>query len=715
MAAPDGEERVLMTAQHIVRSLGTTDTMTDDMLQILSKFDHRFSSMNDMNKKQESTSSQDSDYYEAAAAAAESQQLQNHSRRPSSSNVSRNNTTTGSAKLRESRLDAAEDVVVRWDMGYSEQAKQQMIFECPEEEAAAYLEAVDEVQYMLDSLFLQNREPETQARAQNLLQLAMERLQEEFRHLLLENSRSVDPDWLFDSLAAAEAAGSSSFQHSLDDHDDAIAAEESSGDDNADEDVAPVATPAALVQQTTTTVVDLVHPDVVLDLGNIAQRMIAAKYQNECCQLYVNSRKTVLEESLYGLGVEKLSIDEVQKMPWETLEDKIKKWIQAMKVGVKVLFASEKLLCDQVFPTPIAETCFSDISKGAMMQLLSFGEAIAISRRSPEKLFKVLDMYETLRDLVREIKSIFCGVSGASVKSEASGILMRLGEAARGTFAEFENAIQRDGLRTPVPGGGVHPLTRYVMNYIVLLCEYKDTLEQLFGEKKKDGSNLLDSGNGETDLLGDDGRHEGEKMSRLAVQINWLTHVLLNNLDGKSKIYKDPALTYLFLMNNVHYIVQKVKSSCVIALIGDDWVKKQTGIVRQFATSYQRAAWIKVLSFLKDEGIHSSGSFSSGVSRVVLKDRFKNFNAAFEEAHKAQSTWVVFDPQLRDELRISIADKLLPAYRAFVGRYGNFLETGRHPDKYIKFSAEDLESAIGDFFEGSSGSLTLRRRSFAAQ
>jgi exocyst complex protein 7 len=348
MAAPDGEERVLMTAQHIVRSLGTTDTMTDDMLQILSKFDHRFSSMNDMNKKQESTSSQDSDYYEAAAAAAESQQLQNHSRRPSSSNVSRNNTTTGSAKLRESRLDAAEDVVVRWDMGYSEQAKQQMIFECPEEEAAAYLEAVDEVQYMLDSLFLQNREPETQARAQNLLQLAMERLQEEFRHLLLENSRSVDPDWLFDSLAAAEAAGSSSFQHSFDDHDDAIAAEESSGDDNADEDVAPVATPAALVQQTTTTVVDLVHPDVVLDLGNIAQRMIAAKYQNECCQLYVNSRKTVLEESLYGLGVEKLSIDEVQKMPWETLEDKIKKWIQAMKVGVKVLFASEKLLCDQV-------------------------------------------------------------------------------------------------------------------------------------------------------------------------------------------------------------------------------------------------------------------------------------------------------------------------------------------------------------------------------
>jgi exocyst complex protein 7 len=31
------------------------------------------------------------------------------------------------------------------------------------------------------------------------------------------------------------------------------------------------------------------------------------------------------------------------------------------------------------------------------------------------------------------------------------------------------------------------------------------------------------------------------------------------NLDGKSKQYKDPALTHLFLMNNIHYIVRSVR------------------------------------------------------------------------------------------------------------------------------------------------------------
>jgi hypothetical protein len=54
----DGEEQVLIIAQRIVRSLGTTDTaMTDDMLQILSNFDHRFSNMNDKPKKLEFSTS----------------------------------------------------------------------------------------------------------------------------------------------------------------------------------------------------------------------------------------------------------------------------------------------------------------------------------------------------------------------------------------------------------------------------------------------------------------------------------------------------------------------------------------------------------------------------------------------------------------------------------------------------------------------------------
>jgi hypothetical protein len=136
--ATDGKEQVLITAQQIVGSLGTTNTtMTNDMLQILSNFDHRFSSMNDKPKKLEFNTS-----HEVGTTTID-EDLQSKRSRPSSRGA-------GSSKMIESHFDHAEDVVVRWHLGYSKRAKQQRMFECPEEEASTYLEAVDKVQNLLD-------------------------------------------------------------------------------------------------------------------------------------------------------------------------------------------------------------------------------------------------------------------------------------------------------------------------------------------------------------------------------------------------------------------------------------------------------------------------------------------------------------------------------------------------------------------------------------
>ncbi|KAJ7298704.1 hypothetical protein O6H91_Y478400 [Diphasiastrum complanatum] len=435
--------------------------------------------------------------------------------------------------------------------------------------------------------------------------------------------------------------------------------------------------------------------------------MVLSGYKRECYQVYGSVRKAALEGSLQGLGVEKLSIDEVQKMTREVLEGRIKEWIQAVKVGLKVLFASERQLCEVVFQDldVVGDTLFADVARGSMMQLLNFGEAIAISQRSPERLFKILDMYETLRDLLPETCIIFSGEAFAGVRDKALEVVLRLGEAARGTFVEFENAIYRDASKIPVPGGAIHPLTKYVMNYIRFLFDYEDTFKQLFGDMKEypklPGDDKIIMAN----HIGEDERaSEQDNLSPLAEKTISITTVLQTNLDGKSKLYKNPALTYLFLMNNLHYIVQKVKDSEVQALIGDDWVRKHSSLVRQHATNYQRSAWKKVLACLRDEGIRVSGSFSSGVSKVVLKERFKTFNASFEEVYKAQSNWLVPDSRLRLELQISVAEKVLRAYSSFVGRYGNILESEKHPQKYIKYAPEDLEAYLNDLFQGPPGS-----------
>lgn len=47
--------------------------------------------------------------------------------------------------------------------------------------------------------------------------------------------------------------------------------------------------------------------------------------------------------------------------------------------------------------------------------------------------------------------------------------------------------------------------------------------------------------------------------AQLASVTTRIMQALQNNLDGKSKQYKDPGLTQLFLMNNIHYIVRSVR------------------------------------------------------------------------------------------------------------------------------------------------------------
>lgn len=57
------------------------------------------------------------------------------------------------------------------------------------------------------------------------------------------------------------------------------------------------------------------------------------------------------------------------------------------------------------------------------------------------------------------------------------------------------------------------------------------------------------------------------------------------------------------------------------------------------------------------------------VAVVSAVARFKSFNAQFEELLQRQSQWTVHD-DLRESLRLMIAELVLPAYRSFTKRFG---------------------------------------------
>ncbi|GAU16954.1 hypothetical protein TSUD_37120 [Trifolium subterraneum] len=363
------------------------------------------------------------------------------------------------------------------------------------------------------------------------------------------------------------------------------------------------------------------------------------------------------------------------------------------------LLTMYRKVCDQIFEgfDSLAEQCFAEVTTNSVSMLLSFGEAIAKSKRSPEKLFVLLDMYEIMQELHSEIETLFKGKACAAIRDAAMALTKRLAQTAQETFGDFEEAVEKDATKTAVTDGTVHPLTSYVINYVKFLFDYRSTLKQLFQEFEG-----------------------GTDSSQLATVTMRIMQALQINLDGKSKQYKDPALTHLFLMNNIHYIVRSVRRSEAKDLLGDDWVQRHRRIVQQHANQYKRNAWAKILQCLSIQGLASSGGgssnaggdggagSSSGASRALVKERFKTFNVMFEELHQKQSQWTVPDSELRESLRLAVAEVLMPAYRSFVKRFGPLVESGKNPQKYIKYTAEDLDRMLGEFFEGKNMNETKR-------
>nr|GEU75024.1 exocyst complex component EXO70A1-like [Tanacetum cinerariifolium] len=201
---------------------------------------------------------------------------------------------------------------------------------------------------------------------------------------------------------------------------------------------------------------------------------------------------------------------------------------------------------------------------------------------------------------------------------------------------------------------------------------------------------------------------ESDPDAQLAKVTTRIMQALQNNLDGKSKQYKDQALTQLFMMNNIHYIVRSVRRSEAKDMLGEDWVQIHRRVVQQYANQYKRISWSKILQYLTVHVVGNDETSTAGVSRENVKEIFKTFNTQFEELHQRQSQWSVPDSELRESLRLAVDEVLLPAYRSYGKRFGPMIEGGKNPSKYIRFTPEDLERMLAEFFEGKTASEQRR-------
>ncbi|XP_027167846.1 exocyst complex component EXO70A1-like [Coffea eugenioides] len=436
------------------------------------------------------------------------------------------------------------------------------------------------------------------------------------------------------------------------------------------------------------------------DVRSKAEKMDSEGCLGQFVAEYVSERKCFIKLRFQNLWDQNLQMGTAytQKLEWEVLEVKIMRWIRGARCSLRDILACEKRLSMYVFQglgnASTARSCFIEIVKDPVARLLDFPEALCSCRRSPERLRKMLLLHTSFSHLISDVKASF-GASEEEIRSiqaRADVILSRLGEVVRLTLVDFEAAILGDLDECPAPDGAIHRLTKYVMDYIIGLTDFQESLMELILSKPS-----VSSGDGLSSKLE---VAELERQTPLAAHLLWTIIVLLNNLERKSKSYRDPSLSNLFVMNNIHYIVQGIRKSRVLRQMAGCYLNKLTEIVREAMYGYLKASWDQVMYCLRSQGLRVvSWGCISWVSKNVPKDRLKKFNKLFAEIHFAQTMWTVPDLGLREGLQRSIRNRLIPTYESYLRNFGSHIMSGEgSSERCILYSVEELEDRVLELF-----------------
>ncbi|KAJ9564054.1 hypothetical protein OSB04_000020 [Centaurea solstitialis] len=359
-----------------------------------------------------------------------------------------------------------------------------MIWTYEPDEVKEYLKQVDGLRQLVERLESLNPSKDSEqhrllTKANGVLSTSIHRIEGLFKRTLVYNRYNFVPTRVRSS--EDDGVGRSSIVSFMDD----------SNDDDTERD--------GLRNEKNFYIMQLVDPEVIPDLKSIASIMSGTNYRRKCTDSFISVRKDALDDLLFILEIEKSSIEDVWKMKQAALSSKIKRWGKAMRIFLRIYLASEKFLCEQIFgqDESVSALYFSDTSKASILQFLNFAEAFAIGRHEPRKILTVLGMHDALANLTRDIESIYPQEDQSYLRFKIRDVLSSVRYNAGATFYEFTNVVRFHESNVVVPKGEIHPLTRYVMDYVTTLAGYKNSLNIIFNKHSErydqDSSSLLET------------------------------------------------------------------------------------------------------------------------------------------------------------------------------------------------------------------------------
>ncbi|KAE8057048.1 hypothetical protein FH972_013770 [Carpinus fangiana] len=388
--------------------------------------------------------------------------------------------------------------------------------------------------------------------------------------------------------------------------------------------------------------------------------------------------------------------EEIDEMEWESLETAISLWNQHLELALKTVLVSEKKLCNQVLGKImdglVWPECFVKIADKIMAVFFRFGEGVARSSKEPHKLFKLLDMFDSLQKLKPDFLETFDGEAGADICTrfrELTKLLVNSSTRQAKCFGEFGLQIEGNSDGFPPPqDGSVPKVVRYSINFFKNLAadNYRAPMAMVLRTEQIWKAGIFSKPETNEILLKD--------------AISNVMDALQRNVESKRLRYKDKILPHIFSMNTYWYMYMRTRNTELGDLLGEQYMKTKYKVVAQeSAYMYQNLAWGHLVGILDKEELKRLRS--KELLRNMVREKMYDFLKGLDEiSQRHRWSYSIPDLDLREQIKQSTMKFLVPPYSEFLNTYSAVLQG--------KLYVQPIEGLLAQIFEGDD--MKLKRR-----
>jgi hypothetical protein len=361
----------------------------------------------------------------------------------------------------------------------------------------------------------------------------------------------------------------------------------------------------------------------------------------------------------------------------ESKEILLKVWTTAMHIIVGFLSELQRQLNGQDlgYFNILKEDYFLAIAKQSIRKLLRAADSICIQiqgaptdtvymdtytalKTDLSRMVNLVMMYQALNYSMPTILALLSGQTKGFILAEGEGLIHLLSDMFVKLSVEQNDLVI--GQHFDISDIGVHPLTRHIMDHVRMLVQHQSTVCLM--------------------LKGD--------LKAFYQLVAQLISSLESMLDRNSKGLQLPGQQQMFLLNNVHFMLQEAKIEKDLGpILGEGWLLQRHDQLDMFIAGYVDASWTPVISCV--------------VRRTRVRgilwpahQLLDKFTSLFETTCRVHKTWKISNPLIRNKVREAIFHKVIPVYRMHMENYSE------KQQKSARYSIQQLESQLQELFEG---------------